>query len=43
MLFMRFGEGVRLIRPWVQGLTQTPSDHQNVGDVFYETIQIAAH
>jgi oligopeptide transport system substrate-binding protein len=43
VFFMRYGEGVRLIRPWVQGLTQTPSDHQNVGDVFYETIHIAAH
>ncbi len=43
VFFMRYGEGVRLIRPWVQGLTQTSSDHQNVGDVFYETIHIAAH
>jgi ABC-type oligopeptide transport system substrate-binding subunit len=43
VFFMRYGEGVRLIRPWVQGLTQTPSDHQNVGDVFYETIHILAH
>ena len=43
VFFMRYGEGVRLIRPWVAGLTQTPSDHQNVGDVFYETIHILAH
>ncbi len=43
VFFMRFGEGVRLIRPWVAGLTQTSSDHQNVGDVFYETIHILAH
>ena len=43
VLFLRFGEGVRLIRPWVSGLTQTVSDHQNVGDVFYETIQILTH
>jgi oligopeptide transport system substrate-binding protein len=43
VFFMRFGEGVRLIRPWVAGLTQTPSDHQNVGDVFYETIHILPH
>ncbi|MEA2677698.1 MAG: oligopeptide transport system substrate-binding protein [Chloroflexota bacterium] len=43
VFFMRFGEGVRLIRPYVAGLTQTVSDHQNVGDVFYETIHILAH
>lgn len=43
VFFLRYGEGVRLIRPWVGGLTQTPSDHQNVGDVFYETIHILAH
>ncbi|HUP83034.1 MAG TPA: ABC transporter substrate-binding protein [Candidatus Limnocylindria bacterium] len=43
VFFMRFGEGVRLIRPWVAGLQQTPSDHQNVGDVFYESIQILTH
>jgi oligopeptide transport system substrate-binding protein len=43
VFFMRYGEGVRLIRPWVAGLTQTSSDHQNVGDVFYETIHILAH
>jgi ABC-type oligopeptide transport system substrate-binding subunit len=43
VFFMRYGEGVRLIRPWVSNLWQTPSDHQNVGDVFYESIQILAH
>jgi oligopeptide transport system substrate-binding protein len=43
VFFMLYGEGVRLIRPWVSGITQTVSDHQNVGDVFYETIQILAH
>jgi oligopeptide transport system substrate-binding protein len=43
VLFLRYGEGVRLIRPWVTGLMQTSSDHQNVGDVFYESISIAAH
>jgi ABC-type oligopeptide transport system substrate-binding subunit len=43
VLFMRYGEGVRLVRPWVQGIVQTSSDHQNIGDVFYETISIAAH
>jgi len=43
VLFLRYGEGVRLISPWVQGIQQTASDHQNPGDVFYETISIAAH
>jgi len=43
VLMMRYGEGVRLIRPWVSGLTRTPNDAQNVGDKFPETIQILAH
>jgi ABC-type oligopeptide transport system substrate-binding subunit len=43
VFFMRYGEGVRLIQPYVTGIHQTPNDHQNVGDVFYETIEIAAH
>ena len=43
VVFLRYGEGVRLIRPWVTGIVQTPNDHQNVGDVFYETISIAPH
>jgi oligopeptide transport system substrate-binding protein len=43
VLFLRYGEGVRLISPWVQGIQQTVSDHQNVGDVFYESISIAPH
>jgi oligopeptide transport system substrate-binding protein len=42
-LFLRYGETVSLIRPWVTGLVQTPSDQMNAGDNFYETIQIAAH
>jgi ABC-type transport system substrate-binding protein len=43
VLFIRYPETVSLIRPWVTGLEQAPWDHQNVGDNFYETIQIAAH
>jgi oligopeptide transport system substrate-binding protein len=43
VIFLRYGEGVRLIKPYVGGLQQTASDHQNPGDVFYETITIAAH
>jgi oligopeptide transport system substrate-binding protein len=43
VIFLRYGEGVRLIRPWVTGLQPTSSDHQNVGDVFYESISIAPH
>ena len=34
---------VRLVQPWVQGIVATGSDHQNTGDVFYETISIGAH
>ena len=43
VLFLRYGENVWLVRPWVINYIQTPSDQQNVGDVFYENIQIAAH
>jgi oligopeptide transport system substrate-binding protein len=43
VFFMRYGEGVRLIRPYVTGIMQTSSDHQNVGDVFYESISILPH
>jgi ABC-type oligopeptide transport system substrate-binding subunit len=43
VLFLRYGESISLVRPWVINYVQTPSDHQNVGDTFYETIQIAAH
>ena len=43
VLFLRYGESISLIRPWVINYIQTPSDHQNVGDLFYETIQIATH
>ncbi|MDL2335800.1 MAG: ABC transporter substrate-binding protein, partial [Chloroflexota bacterium] len=42
-LFLRYGEAISLIRPWVINYVQTPSDHQNVGDTFYENIQILAH
>jgi oligopeptide transport system substrate-binding protein len=43
VLFLRYGQGVRLVRPWVINYIQSPLDHQNVGDAFYENIQIAAH
>jgi oligopeptide transport system substrate-binding protein len=43
VIFLRYGEGVRLIRPWVQGLMPTSSDHVNTGDNFYESISIAPH
>jgi cationic peptide transport system substrate-binding protein len=43
VLFLRYGETISLIRPWVINYIQTQADHQNVGDLFYETIQIAAH
>jgi ABC-type oligopeptide transport system substrate-binding subunit len=43
MLPLRFGNVTYLVQPWVQGLTPTASDHQNIGDSFYETITIAPH
>jgi ABC-type oligopeptide transport system substrate-binding subunit len=43
VLFVRYGEDISLIRPWVTNHVQTVFDHQNVGDNFYETIQILAH
>lgn len=43
VIFLRYGEGVRLIQPYVTGIAQTVSDHTNPGDVFYETISIAPH
>ncbi len=43
MIPLRFGLVTYLVQPWVQGLTATASDHQNIGDVFYESVTIAAH
>ena len=43
ILPLRFGNVTYLVQPWVQGLTPTSSDHQNIGDSFYENITIAAH
>jgi oligopeptide transport system substrate-binding protein len=43
VLFLRYGEGLRLVRPWILDLVATAADHQNVGDMFYERIKIAAH
>jgi oligopeptide transport system substrate-binding protein len=42
-LFLRFGTIRYLTRPWVQGVVSTPSDHQNIGDVFYENMSILEH
>ncbi|MEP7378547.1 MAG: peptide ABC transporter substrate-binding protein [Chloroflexota bacterium] len=42
VLFVRYGENISLIRPWVV-YTQSASDQQNVGDAFYEDFQILAH
>jgi ABC-type oligopeptide transport system substrate-binding subunit len=42
VLFLRYGETVRLVQPWVINYVATPVDQQNVGDRYYETIQIAA-
>lgn len=43
MIPLRFGLNTYLVQPWVSGLTATSADHQNIGDQFYETIQILAH
>ena len=42
-LFLRFGTIRYLVRPYVSGVTSTPSDHQNIGDNFYENIVILDH
>ena len=40
VLFLRYGTTRYLVRPWVLGLTPSSSDHQNIGDVFLETVSI---
>ncbi len=42
-LFLRFGTIRYLVQPYVSGVISTPSDHQNVGDVFYESISLLDH
>jgi oligopeptide transport system substrate-binding protein len=42
-LFLRFGTIRYLVRPYVSGVISTPSDHQNIGDVFYENIVMLEH
>jgi len=42
VVFLRYGEGVRLVRPYV-GLTPTVNDSQNTGDRFPENYTVAAH
>jgi ABC-type oligopeptide transport system substrate-binding subunit len=42
-LFLRFGTVRYLTREYVQGIIATPSDHQNLGDVFYESISLLDH
>jgi oligopeptide transport system substrate-binding protein len=32
-----------LVKPYLAGLVATASDHNNIGDVFYETMQILQH
>jgi oligopeptide transport system substrate-binding protein len=43
VLFLRYGTTRYLVYPYVLGLTPSSSDHQNIGDVFLETIQIGEH
>jgi oligopeptide transport system substrate-binding protein len=40
---LRFAITPNLIKPYVSGVIRTPNDHENPGDLFYETIQILAH
>ena len=42
-LFLRWGAGAQLVKPYVSGLTRTPMDSQVPGEHFYETIQILEH
>jgi oligopeptide transport system substrate-binding protein len=42
-LFLRWGVGAQLVKPYVGNLTRTPMDSQVPGEHFYETIQILAH
>lgn len=42
-LFLRWGTIRYLVRPYVAGVISTPSDHQNIGDVFYESMSILEH
>jgi len=43
VLFMRYGVNRNLVKAYVSGLVSVANDHQNYGDVFYETIQMLAH
>jgi len=43
VLFLRYGVSRYLVQPYVSGLTPSSSDHQNIGDVFLETIKILKH
>jgi oligopeptide transport system substrate-binding protein len=42
-LWLRWGVGAQLVKPYVTGLTRTPMDSQVPGEHFYETIQILEH
>ena len=43
VVWFRFTVTRNLVKPWVGGLITVANDHQNYGDVFYETIQILEH
>ncbi len=42
-LFLRWGAGAQLVKPYVSGITRTPMDSVAPGEHFYETIQILEH
>jgi len=43
VLWLRFGVTRYLVQPYVSGIMASSSDHQNIGDVFLETIQLLEH
>jgi oligopeptide transport system substrate-binding protein len=43
VIWLGYGVNRYMVKPYVTGIQATASDHQNIGDVFYETIQIKEH
>jgi oligopeptide transport system substrate-binding protein len=43
VFFIGYATVRNMVKPYVSGLTSVANDHQNIGDVFYETIKILEH
>ncbi len=43
VIWLKWDTDRDMVKPYVKGVTSTATNHQNIGDVFYETIQIEAH